>query len=118
MKQYLLSVHYVEGQPPPSPEQMQAIYRDVDALNQVLKSKKAWLFGGGLRAPGDAKVVRAKGGSVSFTDGPFAEAKEHIGGFWIIAAPNLDAALEWASQASVACQGPVEVREFQEPAPE
>ncbi|HEY3500560.1 MAG TPA: YciI family protein [Polyangiaceae bacterium] len=118
MNQYLLSVHMVEGQPPPGKEAMLEIYRDVDAFNQVLKSKKILLFAGGLRAPGDAKVVRSKGGAVSFTDGPFAEAKEHIGGFWVIKAPNLDAALEWATQASAACHGPVEVREFQEPAPE
>ena len=112
MNQYLLSVHHVEGEPPPSKEQMLEIYRDVDAFNQVLKSKNLMLFGGGLRAPADAKVVRSKNGAVSFTDGPFAEAKEHIGGFWIIKAADLDEALGWAKKATVACRGPVEVRPF------
>jgi hypothetical protein len=66
-----------------------------------------------LEPPTTATVVRVKDGKTILTDGPFAEAKEHLGGFWIIKAPDLDAALAWAAKASVACQAPVEVRPFQ-----
>lgn len=114
MKQYLLSVHYVEGQAPPSPEVMQQMYKDVDTLNLVIKEKGAWVFGGGLHEPSSSTVVSVKNGEVLMADGPFAEAKEHIGGFWIIKAADLDAALEWAKKATVACQSPVEVRPFQD----
>ena len=69
---------------------------------------------GGLLPADTATVVRAQGGKVVTTDGPFAEAKEQIGGFWVIKASDLDAALEIASRASAACEGPVEVRPFQD----
>jgi hypothetical protein len=114
MPQYLLSVHYVEGQPEPSPDVIQEMHRDVDALNNTLKAKGAWVFGGGLHTPDTATVVREQNGEILTTDGPFPEAKEQIGGFWIIQAPDLDAALAWASKATVACRGPVEVRPFQD----
>ncbi|MGE0785718.1 MAG: YciI family protein [Sandaracinaceae bacterium] len=115
MNQYLLSVHSVEGEPMPTPEVMQRLYADVAALNEKIQKADAWVFGGGLHPKESATVVRAKpDGEVLLTDGPFAEAKEHIGGFWIIKAPDLDAALKWAAEASVACQGPVEVRPFQD----
>jgi hypothetical protein len=74
------------------------------------------VFGGGLHTPDVATVVRAQDGEVLTTDGPFAESKEHIGGFWVIKSPDLDAALAWAAKASAACAGPVEVRPFQEEA--
>jgi hypothetical protein len=114
MTQYLLSVHYVEGQPEPDPEAMQQAYKDVDALNQTLQAEGVWVFGGGLEVPTTATVVRMQDGEVLFTDGPFPEAKEQLGGFWIIEAPDLDAALAWAAKATVACAGPVEVRPFQD----
>jgi hypothetical protein len=114
MKQYLMSVHYVEGEPTPSPAVMQQMYKDVEALNNVIKEKGLWVFGGGLHEPSSSTVVSVKDGEVLYADGPFAEAKEHIGGFWIIKAENLDAALEWAAKAAVACRGPVEVRPFQD----
>ena len=114
MKQFLLSVHYVEGEPDPPLETMQQMYKDVDALNQTLQAEGLWVFGGGLHTPDTATVVTAKDGDVITTDGPFAEAKEQIGGFWVIQAPDLDAALAWAAKASAACQGPVEVRPFQD----
>jgi hypothetical protein len=112
MKQYLLSVHMVEGAEPPSPEDMERAYRDVDALNESLRSEGAWVFGGGLHPATTATVVRVQDGEVLTTDGPFAEAKEHLGGFWVIKAPDLDAAMAWAAKATVACQAPVEVRPF------
>jgi hypothetical protein len=114
MPQYLLSVHGVEGRDYPSPEAMEKAYRDVEALNEVLKAEGAWVFAGGLHPASTATVVRVQDGEVITTDGPFVEAKEQIGGFWIIKAPDLDAALRWAEQATIACQGPVEVRPFQD----
>jgi hypothetical protein len=116
MKQYLLSVHYIEGQPPPARDVMAKIYKDVNTLNDEMRATGTWVFGGGLHTPDVATVVRAQHGEVLTTDGPFAESKEHIGGFWVIKAPDLDAALAWAAKASVACAGPVEVRPFQEEA--
>ena len=114
MTQYLLAVHSVEGEPMPSEEQMQRAYKDVDALNAEIQSAGVWVFAGGLQPPSSATVVRAQGGEVVTTDGPFAETKEQLGGFWIIDVPDLDAALDWARKATVACGDPVEVRPFQE----
>ena len=118
MKQYLLSVHMVEGEPEPSPEEMQQAFKDVDAFNADLQQKGLWVFGGGLEPADVATVVRSSGGEVLTSDGPFAEAKEHLGGFWVIKSPDDDAALEWAVKATRACQGPVEVRPFQDEAEE
>ena len=109
MKQYLLSIYQPDGDPPP-PEILEPIMRDVNAVGAELRAAGAWVFTGGLHPPDTATVLRADGGDVLVTDGPFAEGKEHIGGFWIIRAPDLDAALGWARKAAVACRLPVEVR--------
>ena len=115
MPTYLLSVHMVEGEQPPSPEATEASYKAVDAYNTKLQEQGVWVFAGGLHPVDTATVVDAsKGGDVLITDGPFAEAKEHLGGFWVIKAPDLDAAMKWATDASAACRAPVEVRPFQE----
>jgi hypothetical protein len=114
MTQYLLSVYLTEGDAPPPADEMQQIYADVDAFNQEVTRAGAWVFGGGLHPIDTATVVHAKDGDVLTTDGPFAETKEHIGGFWIIQADDLDAALKWAEKATLACRGPVEVRPFQD----
>ena len=115
MSEYLLSVHMVDGEEMPSPEVIQAAYAAVDAFNAKLQEQGLWVFAGGLHPVETATVVDAsKGGDVLTTDGPFAEAKEHLGGFWVINAPDLDAALKWAAEASAACGAPVEVRPFQE----
>jgi len=115
MHQYMLTVHSVEGSPEPSAEARQKVYRDVDVFNAELRSTGAWVFAGGLGPASSATVVRARGsGEVFMTDGPFAEGKEHVGGFWVIAAPDLEAALAWAAKASTACAAPVEVRPFQD----
>ena len=113
MTQYLLSVHGVEGAPSPPPETIQAVYAAVDQFNEKVKAAGAWVFAGGLEAPDTATVVRIEGGEAVLTDGPFAESKEHLGGFWVIEAPDLDAALVWAQEGAVACASPVEVRPFQ-----
>jgi hypothetical protein len=114
MKQYLLSVHMVEGQPVPSAEQMQRTYAAVDNFNAELQAAGAWVFAGGLHPPSTATVVRGQAGQEVTTDGPVAETKEQLGGIWIITAPDLDAALEWAAKGSAACGNAVEVRPFQE----
>ena len=114
MKQYLLSVHYVEGQAPPDDGTLQQMFKDVEAVNQEMRDSGTWVFGGGLETPDIATVVREQDGQIVTTDGPFAEAKEHLGGFWVINTPDLDSALEWARKATRACRGPVEVRPFQD----
>ena len=110
MKQYLLSVYHVEDEPAPAPDVMEKMFKDVDAVNQEIREAGAWVFAGGLLPHTSATVVSAKNGDVLTTDGPFPEGKEHIGGFWIISAADLDAALGWARQATQACRLPVEVR--------
>ena len=114
MTQYLLSVHMVDGSEPPSPEAMQKMYDDVDVFNKKLQAQGSWVFAGGLHPANTATVVRAQSGEVLTSDGPFAESKEQLGGFWIIEVADLDAALALAAEGSAACQGPVEVRPFQE----
>jgi hypothetical protein len=114
MKQYLLSVHMVEGTPAPSEAETQQMYQAVDAFNQELMQAGEWVFAGGLLPADTATVVRAQGGKVVTTDGPFAETKEQLGGFWVVQAADLDAALAIAARGSAACRGPVEVRPFQD----
>jgi hypothetical protein len=114
MKQYMLAVHMVEGAPVPSEEEIQKMYKAVDRFNDEVKAEGAWVFAGGLHPASTATVVRAQGGQVVTTDGPFAETKEQLGGFWVIQAPDLDAALAYAARGSAACGGPVEVRPFQD----
>ena len=113
MTQYLLSVYMVEGEDTPPAEVVAQMCKDVDTFNEEVKAEGAWVFAGGLHPSDTATVVRAKNGEVLTTDGPFAETKEQLGGFWVIEAPDLDAALNWAAKGSAACQGPVEVRPFQ-----
>ncbi len=112
MKQYLLSVYQPDG-PPPPPEVLERISRDLDALNQELKAAGAWVFAGALHPPSTATVLRLREGEVLVTDGPFAEGKEHVGGFTILKAPDLDAALAWADKLTRATTLPIEVRPFQ-----
>lgn len=114
MKQYMLSVCAVDGAPTPSPQEMEKMYHDVGALNVELRSAGAWVFAGGLDPRSSSTVVRVQDGTVLTTDGPFAEGKEYVGGFWVIQAEDLDAALAWAAKGTVACGAPVEVRPFQE----
>jgi hypothetical protein len=117
MKQYLLSVYHPEGGIP-EPEVMAKITADVAALNTELQQSGAWVFAGGLHPSSTATVVRIEGDDVLVTDGPFVEGKEHIGGFWVIKAPDLDAALEWGRKATRACTVPIEVRPLREEAQE
>jgi hypothetical protein len=116
MKQYLMSVHMVEGAPEPSAETVQQMYAEVEDFNAKLRAEGAWVFAGGLYPADTATVVRLRDGELLTTDGPFVEAKEQLGGFWVIKASDLDAALLWAAGATKACGAPVEVRPFQDEA--
>ena len=118
MTQYLLSVWHSPRNPvPQDPETMQKAFRQVDAFNDELQASGSWVFAGGLHDPSSATVVTAGDGDPVITDGPFAETKEQLGGFWVIDVPDLDAALAWATKGSAACMGPVEVRPFQDEPP-
>jgi hypothetical protein len=114
MKQYLISVYQPEGEPPP-PEALERIFRDISAVHEELRAAGAWVFAGALHAPSTATVLRADDrGDVLVTDGPFAEGKEYLGGFTIVAAPDLDGALEWGRKLARAIGLPLEVRPFQD----
>jgi hypothetical protein len=114
MPRYLLSVHSVAGEARQAmtDEEMQQSWKQVHALEEEMRSAGAWVFSGRLHDPDTATVVRSSGGEVITTDGPFVEAKEHLGGFYIIQAEDLDAALVWASKVTGAIKVPIEVRPF------
>ena len=111
MKLYLLSVYQPDG-PIPEPEALAAIGADLDALNTEMRAAGAWVFSNGLLPPASATVLKPTGSEVLVTDGPFAEGKEHLGGFTIVDVPDLDAALEWGRRLAVATTLPIEVRPF------
>jgi hypothetical protein len=111
MPQYLMSVwHDEEYTVDFSAPETQRIGAQVGAFNDELQRAGAWVFGAGLRPASSATVLRAAGSEVSMTDGPYAETKEQMGGFWVIEAPDFDAALAWAAKATAACELPVELR--------
>ncbi|MGW0480725.1 YciI family protein [Nonomuraea sp. NPDC003214] len=112
MQKYLLSIYQPDGDPPP-PEVLEPIVRDLEALNDEMRAAGAWVFAAGLHPPGTATVLRPKGGDVLMTDGPYTEGKEHLGGFTVIQAPDLDAALAWGRRLAAVTTLPVEVRPFQ-----
>jgi hypothetical protein len=112
MKMYLMSIYQPDGDPPP-PEVLARVMRDIGVMNEELKATGSWVFAGGLHPPSTATVVRTKGGEVLMTDGPFTEGKEHLGGFTVIKAPDLDVALKWARRLAQATTLPIEVRPFQ-----
>ena len=115
MSEYLLSTYAVEGEvpgAPSTPEEMQAFMGRVIALEAEMDASGTFVFGGALHGSDAATVVDVSDGDVVMTDGPFAEAKEHIGGFYIINADDLDAALAWAGKVADATNHPIEVRPF------
>ncbi len=114
MTQYMLSVFDGGDAAQLTEEETAAIYADVDAVNAELMEAGAWVFAGGLHPADTATVVTVANDETVVTDGPYAETKEHVGGFWVIEAADLDAALDWASKATRACRGPIEVRPFQD----
>src|SRR3954453_5864330 len=109
---YLLSVIQPTSGEPPAPEVMERIGADLQAFHEELQAAGAWVFSGGLHGPESATVVRPSGDDVLLTDGPWIEAKEHLGGLCIVSAPDLDAALDWAGKAARATTLPIEVRPF------
>jgi hypothetical protein len=111
MKQYLLSMYQPDGGPPPAAF-LEQVMRDVTAVREEMQAAGVWVFAGGLSPASTATVVRFRDGDVLTTDGPFAETKEHIGGFTVVKAPDLDAALEWAGKFARATTLPIEVRPF------
>ena len=112
MKQYLLSVYQPDTDPPP-PEVLGPIMAGVDAWRSELQAAGSWVFTAGLHPASTSTVVRVTDGETLTTDGPFTEGKEHLGGFTIIKAPDLDAALEWARRYALVTTLPIEVRPFQ-----
>jgi hypothetical protein len=111
MPQYLLSVwHDDEYEVDFSTPEAQRMAAQVNAVNEDMQQTGAWVFATGLSPASSSTVVRSIGGDVSMTDGPYAETKEQMGGFWVIQADDFDAALGWAQKAAAACEGPVEVR--------
>jgi hypothetical protein len=111
MTQYLVAIHLPDDFDPSA--QDKAMEHDIDVLNEEMEAKGVRLFAGGLRPARDAKALRVQpNGKVVITDGPYLETKEHVGGFWILEAADLDEALAWARKAVVACRAPVEVRSF------
>ena len=112
MTQYLLTVYQPTGTLPEG--DLEGIMRDVDKVDQAMKDAGVWVFAGGLHPPTTATVLRPKDGDVLMTDGPFTEAKEHVGGFTIIRADDLDAALDWGRRLAAATTLPIEVRPFQD----
>ena len=115
MTQYLLSMYQPDGVTPP-PAALAKVMQDLNALIEDAKSAGVWVFNGGLHPASSATVVRVQRGDVLITDGPFVEGKEHVGGFWVIKAADLDQALHWGRKATAACQVPIEVRPFQDEA--
>ena len=113
MPEYMLSVHHTAGEAVPSEAQMERMFADVGAFNERVREAGAWVFAGGLMPRETATTVDNTGEAPVVTDGPFAETKEWLGGFWVIEAADLDAALRWAEEGSRACAGTVEVRPFQ-----
>src|SRR4051794_16734293 len=112
MKLYLLSIYQPAGGTPP-PEVLGPVMAQIGEMNRELQEAGHWVFGGGLHDPSTATVVRAKGDDVLTTDGPYVEGKEHIGGFSIIKAPDLDVALEYGRRLAKITTLPIEVRPFQ-----
>jgi len=113
MPQYMFSVNHEVGEELPTGDDVQRMFTQVDTFNQKVTDAGIWVFGGGLEPIETTTTVDATGSEPIITDGPFTEAKEWIGGFWVLEAPDLDAALKLAIEASAACEGRVEVRPFQ-----
>jgi hypothetical protein len=115
MAQYLVAIHHPDNYDPST--ESEAMIRDIDVLNEEMEAAGARFFAGGLDAPSSAKSLRRQPkGEVLITDGPYLETKEHVGGFWILEAADMDEVLAWGRKAVIACRAPVEVRPFLVPA--
>ncbi|WP_445147054.1 YciI family protein [Dyella sp. Tek66A03] len=111
MQQYLVAIHHPDDYDPSL--EGEAMVSEIHALNEEMQASGARFFAGGLESANKAKSLRKQSdGQVVVTDGPYIEAKEHVGGFWILEAADMDEALAWGRKAVVACRAPVEVRAF------
>lgn len=111
MPQYLVAIYHPDDYDPST--ESEAMSHDIDVLNEEMEAARVRIFAGGLSSARNARSLRAQPtDKVSVTDGPYIETKEHLGGFWILEAANLDEALAWGRKAAVACRAPVEVRQF------
>ncbi|HEY1743914.1 MAG TPA: YciI family protein [Granulicella sp.] len=109
--QYLVAIHHPDGYDGATEDE--AMMRDIHLLNEEMEAAGARVLAGGLQPAVKAKSLRAQpNGGVLITDGPYLEAKEHVGGFWLLEAVDLDEALAWGRKAVIACRAPVEVRQF------
>lgn len=113
MAEYLLSLWQDDDHDVPNVDEMRRVVAQVEEFNAELISAGSWVYGNGLDSPAAATVVRAEGGEVSLTEGPFARSKDRMGGFWVIDAADSSAALEWAGKAAQASERPVELRPFE-----
>ncbi|HEY1176368.1 MAG TPA: YciI family protein [Phytomonospora sp.] len=111
MPQYLISMYQPDG-PIPPPEVLERVMRELGELNEEITAAGGWVFAGGLHPPTTATVLRARDGEVVMTDGPYIEGKEHLGGFTIVEAPELDTVLAWARREAEITGLPIEVRPF------
>ena len=112
MQQYLVAIHHPDDYDPSVAED-EAMHQEIDVLNDEMVAAGVRVFVGGLHPASSAKSLRPQpGGQVSITDGPYLETREHVGGFWVLEAVDLDEALEWGRKAALACRAPVEVRPF------
>jgi hypothetical protein len=111
---YLVAIHHPDDYDASLEDE--AMHRDIDVLNEEMKAAGVRIFVGGLRPASSAKSLRAQpDGKTLITDGPYLETKEHVGGFWVLEAADLNEALAWGRKAAVACRAPVEVRPFWPP---
>lgn len=118
MPQYLVAVYDQPETRSRPTEEMAPIYADVEAVNKKAIADGIFVFAGGLHDQSATTTVDPRSGKAQITDGPYLETKEYLGGFWVIDVPDLDAALEWARQAALACRQPLEVRPFMEEPPQ
>ncbi|HEX4814926.1 MAG TPA: YciI family protein [Nonomuraea sp.] len=114
MKKYLLAVQYDESTPWPSEEALQQQLARTDQVTTEMRAAGSWVFVGGLLPSRTSTVVRPANGTTTMTDGPFAETKEQLGGFWVVQCEDLDQALAWAEKCALACGAPIEVRPFED----
>lgn len=115
--QFLVAIHLPDDYDPSKEEA--SYIADISALNEEMIARDVRVFVGGLQTATRARTIRASSnGGVMVTDGPFVEAKEHVGGFWVLECADMDEALEWGKKATVACRAPVEVRQFMDVPPE
>jgi hypothetical protein len=114
MARYMLSVYSREGaaREPMTEEEMRQSHAQLARIEREMATAGAWVFSGRLHEPDTATVVRVSDGAVLTTDGPFAESKDHLGGFYVVEAGDLDAALSWAAKVTDAIKVPIEVRPF------